>query len=397
MGVSSIRRNPLRSALSTLGVAIGIASVVAVASVSDGLTRTVTSEFGNVGGGTITVMYSPPRDELGRRRSFLTLEDGEQAFRESPAVDAFDPEARSEAEVRFGDESRQMDVTGVGPLHLEVSGRALGRGRFLNWEDMERQTRAAVVGSEFFDELGGVTEPVGSQLLVDGMLFTVVGVLEDAERGLLSIGDPNQSLLIPVTTAQTRLGDGIPMFLQLHFRAAAIGELESAQDQLRSALRRARDLPDEAEDDFQILALDALVGAFRGVLVTVVLVGTALAGISLLAGGVGVMNVMLVVVRERGREIGIRKAIGAGHSQVVVQFLVEAVLLSLAGGLLGAATGAALRLLAPAFAPSLPVGPPPLLAFVVAFVFSVTVGVVFGIYPAVVAARREPWEALRAE
>ena len=232
---------------------------------------------------------------------------------------------------------------------------------------------------------------------MDGVLFTIVGVLEDKERGLLSSGDPNQMLLIPVTTAQYRFAQGPATPLQLGFRARSLAEVELAEEQIREALRRARDLPDNAEDDFQILSLDALLSSFRGILIGVVAVGTALAAISLLAGGIGVMNVMLVVVRERGREIGIRKAIGAGHSQVVTQFLIEAVLLSLAGGFLGAGVGAGLRLLAPAFWPALPVGPPPLLAFGVAFAFSVSVGVVFGIYPAVVAARREPWEALRSE
>ena len=408
MGVSSIRRNPLRSTLSTLGVAIGIASVVAVASVADGLTQTVTAEFGDVGGGYIAVFWSAPRDDIVRRRAFLSLADGEAAFRGSPAVDAFDPVLSFRPEVRLYDEAMGLDANGVGPMHLEVAGKTLARGRFLTEEDMRRQTRAVVVGAEVWSELarelgggfGGTshpTDPIGERLLVDGVLFTIVGVLEDKERGLLSSGDPNQMLLIPVTTAQYRFAQGPATPLQLGFRARSLAEVELAEEQIREALRRARDLPDNAEDDFQILSLDALLSSFRGILIGVVAVGTALAAISLLAGGIGVMNVMLVVVRERGREIGIRKAIGAGHSQVVTQFLIEAVLLSLAGGFLGAGVGAGLRLLAPAFWPALPVGPPPLLAFGVAFAFSVSVGVVFGIYPAVVAARREPWEALRSE
>ena len=408
MGVSSIRRNPLRSTLSTLGVAIGIASVVAVASVADGLTQTVTAEFGDVGGGYIAVFWSAPRDDIVRRRAFLSLADGEAAFRESPAVDAFDPVLSFRPEVRLYDEAMGLDAKGVGPLHLEVAGKTLARGRFLTEEDMRRQTRAAVVGAEVWSELarelgggfGGTrlaTRSASERLLVDGVLFTIVGVLEAKERGVLSSGDPNQMLLIPVTTAQYRFGQGPASPLQLGFRARSLAEVELAEEQIREALRRARDLPDNAEDDFQILSLDALLSSFRGILIGVVAVGIALAAISLLAGGVGVMNVMLVVVRERGREIGIRKAIGAGHSQVVTQFLIEAVLLSLAGGFLGAGVGAGLRLLAPAFLPALPVGPPPLLAFGVAFAFSVSVGVVFGIYPAVVAARREPWEALRSE
>ena len=417
MGVSSIRRNPLRSTLSTLGVAIGIASVVAVASVADGLTQTVTAEFGDVGGGYIAVFWSPPRDDIVRRRAFLSLADGEAAFRGSPAVDAFDPVLSFRPEVRLYDEAMGLNANGVGPLHLEVAGKTLARGRFLTEEDMRRQTRAAVVGAEVWSELarelgggfGGTSDPIGDpighpfgdpigeRLLVDGVLFTIVGVLEAKERGVLSSGDPNRMLLIPVTTAQYRFGQGPASPLQLGFRARSLAEVELAEEQIREALRRARDLPDNAEDDFQILSLDALLSSFRGILIGVVAVGTALAAISLLAGGVGVMNVMLVVVRERGREIGIRKAIGAGHSQVVTQFLIEAVLLSLAGGFLGAGVGAGLRLLAPAFLPALPVGPPPLVAFGVAFAFSVSVGVVFGIYPAVVAARREPWEALRSE
>ena len=397
MGFSSIRRNPLRSALSTLGVAIGIASVVAVASVADGLTESVAGQFGDLGAGYITVMWSPPRDDVTRRRSFLTVADGEAAFREASAVAAFDPVLNLRPTVRLADEELELSTQGVGPLHLEVGGKTLAHGRFLTPEDMTRRTRAAVVGSEVMAELGGADRAVGERLVIDGVLFTIVGELEEQERGLLSQGEPNETILIPVTTAEDRFGEGRATPVQLNYRARSLDEVELAEEQLREGLRRARGLPDHAEDDFQILSLDALLSSVRGVLLAVVTVGVALAAISLLAGGIGVMNVMLVVVRERGREIGIRKAIGAGHSQLVLQFLIEAVLLSLAGGLVGAALGAALRLLAPAFAPSLPVGAPPLAAFAVAFVFSVAVGVVFGIYPAVVAARRDPWAALRAE
>ena len=214
MGVSSIRRNPLRSTLSTLGVAIGIASVVAVASVADGLTQTVTAEFGDVGGGYIAVFWSAPRDDIVRRRAFLSLADGEAAFRGSPAVDAFDPVLSFRPEVRLYDEAMGLNANGVGPLHLEVAGKTLARGRFLTEEDMRRQTRAAVVGAEVWSEfarelgggIGGSGDPIGERLLVDGVLFTIVGVLEAKERGVLSSGDPNQMLLIPVTTAQYRFG-----------------------------------------------------------------------------------------------------------------------------------------------------------------------------------------------
>lgn len=397
MGVSSIRRNPLRSGLSTLGVAIGIASVVAVASVADGLTQSVAGQFGDLGAGYITVMWSPPRDDITRRRSFLTVAEGEAAFREASAVAAFDPVLNLRPLVRLGDEEIQLGANGVGPLHLDVSGKTLARGRFLNANDMRRRTRAAVVGAAVMEELGGPSDPVGERLLLDGVLFTIVGELAEQERGLFSPGEPNETILIPVTTAEDRFGQGRATPVQLNYRARSLDEVEVAEEQLREGLRRARRLPDAAEDDFQILSLDALLSSVRGVLVAVVTVGVALAAISLLAGGIGVMNVMLVVVRERSREIGIRKAIGAVHSHLVTQFLIEAVLLSLAGGLLGAAIGAALRLLAPAFVPDLPIGPPPLLAFAAAFVFSTGVGVIFGIYPAVVAARSEPWVALRSE
>ena len=397
MGVSSIRRNPLRSTLSTLGVAIGIASVVAVASVADGLTETVTAEFGDVGGGYLQVMWSPPRDDIVRRRSFLSLADGEAAFRESPAVDAFDPVLNQNPEVRYGDETASLTVSGVGPLHLEVTGKTLARGRFLNRTDMHRQTSAAVVGSEVFAEFEGDPDPIGERLLLDGVLFTVVGVLQESEAGILSFGNPNRVVLVPITTARSRFDGADRMPVQLGYRVHSLREVELAEDQIREGLRRARDLPEGADDDFEVFSAEALLSSLRGVLVAVVAVGTSLAAISLLAGGIGVMNVMLVVVSERSREIGIRKAIGASHSQVVGQFVFEAVLLSIAGGFLGAALGVVLRLLAPAFLPSLPIGAPPLFAFGVALVFSVTVGVVFGTYPAVVAARRDPWSALRTE
>ncbi len=394
MGVSSIRRAPLRSLLSTLGIAIGIASVTLVAALTDGLTQSVVSEFGDVGAGQITVRWMPPRDQVVRRRSFLSLADGEAAFRESPAVSAFDPVFSFQPEVGRGDETIRLQASGVGPWHLEVHGADLDRGRFLTEEDVRRRTRAAVVGPRVFEELGRGEDPVGEGLLLDGVLFTVVGVLGERAPGVFAMGDPNEAVLIPVTTARQRFGEGAAS-LHFAFLAASLDDVETAEEQIRSALRRARGLPDQAEDDFMILAMDSLLNSVRGVLVSVVAVGIAFGAISLLAGGIGVMNVMLVTVRERSREIGIRKAVGAAHGHLVSQFLIESVLLSVAGGVVGAGLGSALRLLSPAFLPQLPVGVPPLYAFVVAFVFSITVGVVFGIYPAVVAARRDAWESLR--
>jgi len=397
IALRAIRANTMRSILTTLGIIIGVAAVIAVVSVVQGLDHVVTEMFEDVGGTYITVIaYPDPNNpDMAGRETTLTYEDGLAVMEQATTLSYFNPEFVRGSRASYRGKTRTFTLLGVGPYHQEVSSHWVERGRFFSQLDLDRRASVCLVGTEVIEELDLGTKAIGAEITLDGGSYTVIGVME--QQGQMLGQDQDRLVLIPITTAAQQYGRDAMKQLNLNFQATSAEETELAKEQITAVLRDRHDVPEGADPDFLVLLQQEILDSISEVLDTVTAVVAAVVGIALLVGGIGIMNIMLVSVTERTREIGIRKAVGARRSDILVQFLVEAVTLCLIGGVLGVAAGAALGILAARLIPNFPPAHVPLWAVAVAFAFTALVGVVFGTYPAARAASLDPIDALRYE
>jgi putative ABC transport system permease protein len=289
--------------------------------------------------------------------------------------------------------SRQYStmLLGVGPYHQEVANHWVDRGRFFSDLDIQRSARVCMVGQEVIDELE-LSEPIlGTDLIVGSSAFTIVGIME--YQGEMLGQNQDDFVLIPITTARDIYGVEAFKKLRLDFQAESPETVDQARDQMREILRERHRLPEGMRDDFRILLQEELLDTISGVLATVTSVVAGIVSIALLVGGIGIMNIMLVSVTERTREIGVRKAVGARRSDILVQFLIEAVTICLVGGLLGVLGGWGLGILGAKAIPGFPPAHVPLWAIALGFGFAALVGIFFGTYPAAKASTLDPIEA----
>ena len=397
--LQALRSNRLRSALTLVGMAIGVFSVIASVTAVKVLDQTLMGQLAAMGTQTISFDRVPddrPATEEEMRRPQLTYDQALALQDRVPlAASVSSTLWGGSREVRTTEASTDPDVNvmATDQGYAQNNGWEMDQGRFLSEDDVRSAASVAVLGSTVAEEVFGDMDPLGREVRVDGVRFTVVGVLEEKSGGL-NLGDSNNRVIVPITR-------GIPVFglqdrdVTIDVRAPSAEMLAATQDQAVGALRAVRRLPPEAEDNFETFtsaeAADGL-KAFTSALATG---GAGIGLIALLAAGVGVMNIMLVSVTERTREIGVRKSLGATRRDILLQFLVEAVVLCQLGGLTGILMGvlggnvvAALMTTAPAF----PWG------WATIAVLGVTVvALVFGVYPATKAARLHPIEALRYE
>jgi putative ABC transport system permease protein len=395
LAVSALLRAKLRSLLTTLGVVIGVAAVIIMQSMGAGATALVTGELSGMGSNMLMLVPGATQGMGGASLGapLFTRDDLDAIRRECPAVRYASIMNVRSVRVVVGDDNRSTNLYGISPVWFEIRGWYPVMGRVLTDEDERQGAKVCVIGQTNRTELFGAVDPVGAEIRVHETSCRVVGVLE--AKGASTFGqDQDDLVLMPASTYARRvMGDehiGVMML-----SAAAEDRIDEAKAQVESLLRqRRRVLPGE-DDDFTVRdmrELIALMGTITGVL-TSLLAGVA--AISLFVGGIGIMNIMLVSVTERTREIGIRLAVGARARDILAQFLVEAVVLSLLGGLIGLGLG-----VAGSFAAShvleLPFSLPPQAA-VLAVAVSVLVGVVFGVFPARKAAHLRPIEALRFE
>ncbi len=398
IALRAIRANKMRSALTTLGIIIGVAAVIAVVSVVQGLQYAISSSLGSVGATFIRVMPFPdPNDpDLAGREIILTREDGEAILAEVPAVASFSPIFVRGVRASHRDRTRSFQLLAVGSAFQEVTNTWVERGRFFSTLDLERRGDVCVIGRELIKDLGLPKDPLGVEITVDRAQLMIVGVLE--KKGQKLGEDSDRILLVPITTAEEMFGRDSMKQLILDFQAVSAQEAELAKDRITEVLRRRHGIADGKSDGFLVLLQEEIVKAVGTMLGTVTAVVAAVVGIALLVGGIGIMNVMLVSVRERTREIGIRKAVGARRSDILLQFLIEAVTLSVFGGLLGILLGMGGGMLAASLIPGFPAeSHTPLWAIALAVAFAGLVGVLFGTYPAAKAASLDPIEALRYE
>ena len=397
IALGAIWANKMRSILTTLGIIIGVAAVIAVVSVVQGLDHVVTEMFEDVGGTYITVIaYPDPNNpDMAGRETTLTYEDGLAVMEQATSLSYFNPEFVRGSRASYRGKTRVFTLLGVGPYHQEVSSHWVEQGRFFSQLDLDRRASVVLVGTEVVEELDLGAHPIGTEITLDGGSYTVIGIME--QQGQMLGQDQDRLVLIPITTAAQQYGRDAMKQLNLNFQATSAEETELAKEQITEVLRRRHDVPEGADPDFLVLLQQEILDSISEVLDTVTAVVAAVVGIALLVGGIGIMNIMLVSVTERTREIGIRKAVGARRSDILVQFLVEAVTLCLIGGVLGVVAGAALGIVAAKLIPNFPPAHVPLWAVVVAFAFTALVGVVFGTYPAARAASLDPIDALRYE
>ncbi|MBI2214448.1 MAG: ABC transporter permease [Acidobacteria bacterium] len=401
IALKSIAANKLRSVLTTLGIMIGVASVIAVVSLVQGLKQRFADDLEGVGATYVLVFpdAGQERNTMNPKIPALTYEDGMAVLRQAPEVRSFTPIFyRPGAESKRRDLRHSTTLLGVGESYQEVVNHWVDRGRFFTALDMEARKQVCVVGIELVNKLGLDANPIGSVIQVAGSTFTVVGVMEP--RGRMFADDYDDLILIPFPTSAMLYGPDAVRSLRLDFQAADATRMDLAQDQIRDVLRVRHGLKENDKDDFRILLQEEILKAVSGALTSTSLIMGAVVGIALLVGGIGIMNIMLVSVTERTREIGIRKSMGARRRDILMQFLIEAVVLSGMGGLIGVAGGMLLGFGARQFIRrfiEFPTTYTPLWAVVLAFGFCALLGIIFGLYPAAKASKLDPIEALRYE
>lgn len=381
LALAAIYANKLRSFLTMLGVIIGVFSVVALVSIGQGATSQVTEQVQGMGSNLVTLNIR------GRGAVSSITYDEAMELADRPGVSAVAPVVNGQVTVKYGNTSYDTSLEGTTPDYTSVRNHPVEQGRFLTFTDVENRQKVAVVGTDVVKELFSGTNPLGQEIRINGSAFTIIGVLQ--QKGGSMGGSNDDKVIIPISTAQRLLRNaGVRT---VYIQAQSPEEVDRVVAVLEATMqRRFRD--EEAYRVFNQAEMLETVGEVTGTL-TLMLGG--IAGISLLVGGIGIMNIMLVSVTERTREIGICKALGAKKRDIMLQFLVEAIVISATGGGLGLALGYGLTRLISKFAQLTTVFSPQVIA--VAFGFSLLVGVFFGIYPANKAANLSPIEALRAD
>jgi len=397
IALNAIRANAMRSILTTLGIIIGVAAVIAVVSIVQGLNHLITNQLEGVGVTFIRVeARSNPFDpDLAGREVTLTYEDGLAVMDRVPVLSYFNPLFFRSDRVGFGDRKATVFLLGVGAVYQELNNHWVQRGRFFSELDMDRHSNVCLIGTSVIEELELDDNPIGQEVSLSGSTFTVIGVME--EQGEVFGRDNDMLMLVPITSARDLYGREAFKQLLLEFQASGPEVVEQAKDQITAVLRERHRLPDGSRNDFWVALQQELLETTGSILGTITSVVAAVVGIALIVGGIGIMNIMLVSVTERTREIGIRKAVGARRGDILVQFLIEAVTLSMFGGGIGVLLGWGLGVLGAKAIPGFPAAHVPAWAVALGFGFAAVVGIFFGTYPAAKASNLDPIEALRYE
>lgn len=401
-----LQANRLRAFLTMLGVIIGVAAVVALLSIGRGAQAAITAQIESLG--TNLLFVQPGSTSEGGVRSAageaatLTLDDA-MALADpvnAPSVALVAPEVTNFGQISAQGRNTNARVTGVTEEYQWVRNAPVQAGEFIAARQVQAQAAVAVLGSQLSADLFGGLDPVGQTVYVNGVLLRVIGVL--APKGGTGFFNPDNGIFVPISTAQSRLAAGhffrgARSVSSINVQVSDAALMDAAVQEIAEVLRRRHRVT--YEDDFRIMSQDDFLSTATQVTGIMTLFLAGIAAISLVVGGIGIMNIMLVSVTERTREIGIRKAVGARRQDILSQFLVEAVVLSLTGGLLGVLIGAGISwlisgvnlggtVLTPVMEPD---------AVLLAVLFSAAVGLFFGVYPAWRAAQLHPIEALRYE
>jgi putative ABC transport system permease protein len=397
VALGALRANKLRSLLTMLGIVIGVAAVIAVVALGAGAQSAVKDRISSLGTTLLTVM---PGQQRGQGVAFdqtmkLTIADAKALEDRATNLNAVQPEINSRVQVQYLNQNASTSAVGTSANYLTVRKYELAAGRMFTTQEDEGRQRLVVLGQTVVTNLG-IRSPdaiIGENVRIKGLQFQVIGILKS--KGQSSpFGDPDDQVLIPLTTGRFRVF-GTDRLRSISVLAQSEEKIPDAMADVQKVLRREHRLTSAKPDDFQIRSQADFLNTLGETTAVFTYLLSGIAAVSLLVGGIGIMNIMLVSVTERTREIGIRKALGATSANILLQFLIEAVVLCLLGGLVGAAVGSGGALAMSKFAQwNTQISPS---SIVMAFVFSAVVGVLFGVWPARRAASLDPIVALRYE
>ncbi|NLF11618.1 MAG: FtsX-like permease family protein [Anaerolineaceae bacterium] len=403
IALGALLSNKLRAILTMLGIIIGVAAVITLMSVGKGVELLVQESFESIGTNLLYVFPGSLQGSTSSQQPELSMGDYQAIADPFLVPDALSvaPELSSRADVVAGRRDIRTEVAGVTPDYAPVRNKTVSLGDFITDGDINARSRVAVLGSGASENLFEEgTYPIGQTIKINRIAFRVVGVLE--EQGGAAFGTEDNVIYVPLTTAQTRLypwfrsRSGDALLSALYIQVAGESLMDQTAQDITNVLRQRHDITFRDEDDFTIINQTDLVSIFGDITGVLTIFLGAIAAISLLVGGIGIMNIMLVSVTERTREIGIRKAVGAKRRDILLQFLVEAVTLSLVGGLVGVGLGLVGSRFVGSLAENLTTVITPDVVLLSTGV-SAAVGLLFGIYPAFRAARLNPIDALRYE
>ena len=396
MAWASLIANKMRSILTMLGIIIGVAAVIALVSIGNGVKQDIQNSISSLGSNLLMVMPGAPRTpgvrpSAGSMKS-LKVSDYE-AISKLDGVRAASPMTNGSYVVIYQNKNWTTSVSGVSYNYLDVNNWSMKSGRFLSEKNVQNRERVAVVGKTVVKNLFGDEDPVGAEIRVKNIPFRIIGVLNSKGSGVMG-NDQDDMVIIPYTTAMERV-EGVDYLRMIYVVGKDENGIDRLQSDIENLLRVRHGIKDTNLDDFNIQNMNSIMETMEETTGTLTLFLGAVAAISLVVGGIGIMNIMLVSVTERTREIGVRKALGATYSVIVTQFLIEAVVISLMGGIIGIALGiGASKLIGMASGMSTVISIP---TIVMSFAFSMAIGLIFGIYPARKAAKLNPIDALHYE